>query len=82
MDSELYARHINALKLGFDGDFAGSISKLQELVDEFPDEVEPLYDLAMTQMLVGQFEEACSNLKAVSKKEPNHAKALLQVIYC
>ena len=82
MDAELHARHLNALKVGFDGDVARSIEMLQDLVDEFPTEVEPLYDLAMTQMLVVHIEEACANLHAVLRKNPNHSKALQQVTYC
>ena len=82
MDQNLHDRHISALKLGFDGDFGGSIASLKQLSKENPDDVEIIYDLAMTEMLLGQFEEACDHLKQVLAKDPAHAKALQQVTYC
>ena len=83
MDSgNIQIRHVNALKIGFEGDFDGSLSALKALVAELPDEVEVLYDLAMTQMMLGSFEDACQNLKLVLVKDPSHAKALKQVIRC
>ena len=80
--SEIRERYINALKQNFAGDFEGSVTALEALVAEFPDEVEILYDLAMTQMLLGHYEDACKNLKLVLVKDPTHFKALQQVTFC
>ena len=83
MDSgDVRERHIQALKLSFDGDHDASLRALESLHMDFPDDVEVLFDLAMLQMMLGKFEEACTNLKSVLVREPKHVKALQQVTYC
>ena len=76
------ARHQMALILGFEGDFDGSLSSLEVLCTQYPQNLEVRYDFAMTQMMLGMYEEACANLKFILAKDPSHAKALQQVTYC
>ena len=76
------ARHQMALIVGFEGDFDGSLSALEILCNQYPTNLEVRYDFAMTQMMLGMYEEACANLKYILAKDPEHAKAIQQVIYC
>ncbi len=76
------ARHQMALIVGFEGDFDGSLSALESLCTNYPANLEVRYDFAMTQMMLGLYEEACANLKYILDKDPTHSKALQQVIYC
>ena len=76
------ARHQMALIVGFEGDFDGSLSSLEVLCTQYPKNLEVRYDFAMTQMMLGMYEEACANLKFILAKDPSHAKALQQVTYC
>jgi tetratricopeptide (TPR) repeat protein len=71
-----------ALILGFEGDFDGSLSALEALAREYPQNLEIRYDFAMTQMMLGMYEDACAHLKFILSVDPTHAKALQQVIYC
>jgi hypothetical protein len=48
-------KHIEALKLLFADDTAGSLKLFIELAAEFPEDTEIVYDLAMPQMMLGQF---------------------------
>lgn len=76
------ARHQVALIQGFEGDFDASLSALELLCTQYPQNLEVRYDFAMTQMMLGMYEEACANLKFILAKDPSHAKALQQVTYC
>lgn len=76
------ARHQMALILGFEGDFDGSLASLEALSNQYPANLDVRYDFAMTQMMLGMYEEACANLKFILAKDPSHAKALQQVTYC
>ena len=76
------SRHQLGLIQGFEGDFEGSLVTLNSLSLSYPDDNEIRYDLAMTQMMLGMSDEACQNLRMILNKEPNHEKALQQVVYC
>ena len=76
------ARHQLALIQGFEGDFDGSIASLQGLFNENPTNLEIRYDLAMTQMMLGMYEEACAHFKAILEVSPGHEKAKNQATYC
>lgn len=80
--SHVEAQHQLGLVMGFEGDFDGSISVLSELVKKNPENLGILYDLAMTQMMLGMIDEACANLKAILAKDPSHENALRQSSYC
>ena len=80
--SHVNTRHQMALIQGFEGDFDGSLAALESLSQQYPANLEVRYDFAMTQMMLGMYEEACGNLKFILSKDPSHAKALQQVIYC
>ena len=76
---ELYKR---ALILGFEGDFDASLGALRELVAAFPDQLEARFQLAMSQMMQGQYEEACANLRHVLEIDPTYEKAVEQARFC
>lgn len=76
------SRHQIALIQGFEGDFDGSLASLQALSNQFPNNLDVRYDLAMTQMMLGYFEEACANFRLILSVNPNHDKAKQQIIYC
>lgn len=76
------ARHQNALILGFVGDFDASLAQLSALSAQFPRNLEVMYDLAMTQMMLGMQDEACANFNAILAVDPTHEKALQQSVYC
>jgi tetratricopeptide (TPR) repeat protein len=80
--SHVNTRHQMALIIGFEGDFDGSLSALETLTNQYPNNLEVRYDFAMTQMMLGMYEEACANLKFILAKDPSHAKALQQATYC
>jgi tetratricopeptide (TPR) repeat protein len=80
--SHVNSRHQMALIQGFEGDFDGSLSALEVLCTQYPANLEVRYDFAMTQMMLGLYEEACANLKFILSKDPNHSKALQQMTYC
>jgi hypothetical protein len=55
-------KHIEALKLLFADDTAGSLKLFIELAAEFPEDTEIVYDLAMPQMMLGfQLEASIEN---------------------
>jgi cytochrome c-type biogenesis protein CcmH/NrfG len=76
------ARHQLALISGFQGEFDASLEALAKLSKEVPGNLTVRYDLAMTQMMLGMYEEACANLKMILKVDPTHEKALQQIVYC
>jgi tetratricopeptide (TPR) repeat protein len=76
------ARHQMALIQGFEGDFDGSLASLEMLAKQYPQNLEVRFDFAMTQMMLGMYEEACSHMKFILSVDPNHAKAKQQIIYC
>lgn len=78
----LKARHQIALILGFQGDFDGSIAELTKLANQYPQNLDVRYDLAMTQMMLGMMDEACANINYILAIDPMHEKALQQSIYC
>ena len=80
--NHLGARHQVALIQGFEGDFDGSLASLDALCRQHPEDIDVRYDLAMTQMMLGMYEEACANLKRILAVAPAHDKAAQQVIYC
>lgn len=71
-----------ALIQGFEGDFFGSVEALDALVAQYPQNVNYRYDLAMSQMMVGMDDEACSNFREVLRLDPGHEKASQQMVYC
>lgn len=76
------SRHQVALIKGFLGDFEESLSELEGLVREVPANLDVRYDLAMTQMMLGNYEDACGNLKYILERDPTHSKAIQQATYC
>ncbi len=76
------ARHQIGLIEGFEGDFDGSLATLTELARLYPNNLGLLYDLAMTQMMLGMYEEACANLRQILSVNPTQEKALQQTTYC
>jgi tetratricopeptide (TPR) repeat protein len=76
------AKHQIALILGFEGDFDGSLLSLTNLAAQVPSNLEVLYDLAMTQIMLGMSDEACTNFKKILSIDPGHKKAAQQVVYC
>ena len=80
--THLGARHQLALIQGFEGDFDGSVQALASLVEIAPNNLDFLYDLAMSQMMIGMNDEACGNLRRMLSIEPRNDKASKQIIYC
>jgi len=76
------ALHQMGLIQGFEGDFDASLETLAGLSRRFPANLEVLYDLAMTQMMLGMDTEACENLRKILSVDPTHEKALQQSAYC
>jgi Flp pilus assembly protein TadD len=76
------AQHQMGLIQGFEGDFDGSLATLTGLSLKNPNNLEILYDLAMTQMMLGMYDEACGNLQRILAINPTHEKALQQSAYC
>ena len=76
------ARHQIGLIQGFEGDFDGSLVTLEGLSKQYPNNLAVRYDLAMTQMMLGMYEEACENLRYILSINPTHEKALQQSTYC
>jgi len=75
-------RHLRALSAGFHGDEEGSLAAVQALVDERPDHELARYDLAMIQMMLGMYEEACANLRRLLEINPNFERARVQMSFC
>ena len=80
--SHIEAQHQLGLVMGFEGDFDGSIKVLTGLSAKDPNNLGILYDLAMTQMMLGMIDEACDSLKKILAKDPTHENALRQSAYC
>ncbi len=76
------ARHLLGLIQGFEGDFEGSMATLAALAQQYPGNLDVKYDLAMTQMMLGMYEEACALLKQILAVDPDNEKALQQAAYC
>ena len=74
--------HQLGLIQGFEGDFDGSMATLVGLAQKAPSNLDIKYDLAMTQMMLGMYEEACMLLKQILAADPSHEKALQQATYC
>lgn len=67
--------------LGFEGDFDGSLAALQSLVRENPRHSEGLYDLAMTEMMLGMIDEARQHFLELLEMNPGHEGAKKQLAY-
>lgn len=78
----LGARHQMGLIQGFEGDFDGSLATLSALTNEYPKNLDVRSDLAMTQCMLGMYEEGCANFKYILSVNPTHQKALEQSVYC
>jgi Tfp pilus assembly protein PilF len=76
------AQHQSALIMGFEGDFDGSLACLEKLSAGNADNNDIRYDLAMTQMMLGDYEGACANLRHILANDPQHEAAGRQIIYC
>jgi tetratricopeptide (TPR) repeat protein len=76
------ALHQIGLIQGFEGDFDGSLTTLTALSARFPNDLDLRYDLAMTEMMLGMFDEGCANLKYILSIDPTHEKANQQAVYC
>jgi Flp pilus assembly protein TadD len=76
------AKHQIALIQGFEGDFEGSVEALSKLSVQAPRNLDVLYDLAMTQMMIGMSNEACANFRKMLAVDPHNEKASKQLIYC
>ncbi|MBS1717822.1 MAG: tetratricopeptide repeat protein [Armatimonadetes bacterium] len=64
---------------GFEGDFDGSLESLGNLASQYPHNTQILYDLAMTQMMLGYNDEACANFQRILELEPGHENAQRQL---
>jgi tetratricopeptide (TPR) repeat protein len=76
------AQHQLGLIQGFEGDFDASLATLSELASKHPLDLEVRYDLAMTQMMLGMYEEGCANLRQILSIDPTHEKANQQIAFC
>ncbi|MBL8065583.1 MAG: hypothetical protein JNM34_06955 [Chthonomonadaceae bacterium] len=76
------ARWQMALIKGFEGDFDGSLDDLRLLAEQHPDNIDVLNDLAMTNMMLGNQDEACAEFHKILAINPDHENAQRQVRYC
>jgi tetratricopeptide (TPR) repeat protein len=76
------ALHQMGLIQGFEGDFDASLATMSALSNRFPGNLEIMYDLAMTQMMLGMYDESCANLRKILALDPTHENALRQSAYC
>ncbi|HEY0867576.1 MAG TPA: tetratricopeptide repeat protein [Fimbriimonas sp.] len=76
------AQHQLGLIQGFEGDFEGSLATLTALSSRFPNDLDIRYDLAMTQLMLGMFDEGCANINFILSVDPTHEKAMQQSAYC
>ena len=67
---------------GFEGDFDSSLDTLNALSATNPADLDVRFGLAMTQLMLGMFDEGCGNLKHILSIDPNHEEALRQSAYC
>ena len=80
--AHMQALHQLGLIQGFEGDFESSLETLSGLSNKYPSNTEILYDLAMTQMMLGMSDEACSHLRKILTLDPKHENAIRQSAYC
>ena len=59
-----------------------NFAALAALSAQVPNNLNVKYDLAMTQMMLGMYEEACVLLKQILAINPTHENALKQAAYC
>jgi tetratricopeptide (TPR) repeat protein len=76
------ARHQMGLILGFEGDFEASLNSLADLSRQVPGNLDIKYDLAMTYLMLGMYDEGCALLSQILAVDPTHQKALDQSSYC
>jgi Tfp pilus assembly protein PilF len=74
--------HQMALIAGFMGDFDGSLASFAQLCEKYPADNDIRYDLAMTQMMLGDYDAGCLNLRKILSVDPTHEKASMQAVYC
>ncbi len=70
---------------GFEGDFDGSFATLKRVAGMCPAHLFARYDLAMTMMMLGMFDEACAEFRAIIQTDPTHeaaGNAQKQLAYC
>lgn len=67
---------------GFEGDFDGSFATLSALVRDHPRHEDGIYDLAMTEMMLGMMDEACGHFRYLLSINPDHENAKRQAVYC
>jgi Flp pilus assembly protein TadD len=67
---------------GFEGDFDGSLATLADLANKNPSNLDVRFELAMTQLMLGMFDEGCTNIRQILAVDPTHEKALQQAAYC
>jgi tetratricopeptide (TPR) repeat protein len=80
--AHMKALHQLGLIQGFEGDFDASLDTLGGLSKKYPTNTDILYDLAMTQMMLGMSDEACANLRKILTLDPKHENAIRQSDYC
>src|SRR5262249_28430810 len=73
------ARWQMGLIQGFEGDFDASLATLQGVARDYPSNVNVLYDLAMTEMMLGMDDEAVQNFIKVLSIDPSHENAKKQL---
>lgn len=66
---------------GFEGDFDGSLMTLEAIVRDFPRHEGALYDLAMTEMMLGMNDEAKHHFMALLSINPTHENAQRQLAF-
>jgi tetratricopeptide (TPR) repeat protein len=76
------ARWQLALIAQFEGDFEGSLEGLRAVAHDAPRDLDVRYDYAMTLMMLGFVDEACSEFRAILEIDPAHEKAKQQLSYC
>ncbi|MEP0765710.1 MAG: tetratricopeptide repeat protein [Fimbriimonadia bacterium] len=69
------------LVLCFMGDFDGSLAELQKAVDLDSGHIRARNDLAMTHMMLGNYEEAKSIFLTVLADDPGNEVATRQLVY-
>ena len=80
--AHMKALHQLGLIQGFEGDFDASLETLMSLSQKYPANTDILYDLAMTQMMLGMSDEACDNIRKILKLDPTHENATRQSKFC
>lgn len=80
--TDIDVRLKEALTFSFEGDAKKSLKELQILLDEVPENLKVRYELAMLQMMQGQHDKGCENLKYILERDPTNARALQVSEYC